>query len=188
MLSSSQKIRRISRLLKIAFIFSSCALPLLNAGFWITDGYPFLKPWLEWNLLPYVDDSVLPMSITSLSPHIKFLSFLVTMIPTALNMAAFLFLARLFKSYEQLEIFSVNAVQCVKRVGICILCNQLVYPIYFALLTLVLTISNPPGSRIIATAIELEQITMGAVGVIILLISWVMEKGRELQEEQAGTI
>ncbi len=188
MLSGSQKICRISRILKFAFLFSACALLLLNAGFWITDGYPFLKPWLEWNLLPHMDDSALPRSITSLSPHIKFLGFLVTLIPTALNMAVFLFLARLFKSYEQLEIFSVNAVQSVKKVGICVLCNQLVYPVYFALLTLILTISNPPGSRMIATEIGLEQITMGAVGVIILVISWVLEKGRELQEEQAGTI
>lgn len=181
------KITILSRVLKIVFFIAACLLPVIEAGYWITEGYPFLKPWIEWDIWPKINN--LPIKpISEISPLIKFFGFLITLIPTAFNIGAFIFLAKLFSSFEKLQIFSEQSVKCLRKLGFCILLNQLVYPVYEALLSLNLTITNPPGQRMITVGFGTHQLNLLVIGACIILISWVMEEGRKLHEDQAGTI
>jgi hypothetical protein len=182
-----RKIQRLSRVLKFIFLVAACSLPILNAGFWITNGYSFLKPWMNWDLIPKIDGAVIK-PLEEMDNVIKLFAFLVSLIPTSINVFIFVLLAKLFRSFESLEIFSGQNVKYLRKIGGCIFLNQLLYPVYFGLLSLTLTISNPPGFRMISMAFGTQQVTLLIVGAMIMLISWIVEEGRILREEQAATI
>ncbi len=182
---SRQKIREMSRILKILFMIAACSLPVLNAGYWITSGYPFLPGWAVSGPFPHFE-GIVPLS--EMSGLIKFLGFLVTLIPTSFNVFAFVLLSKLFRTFENLEFFSKSSVQCLRKMGYCILLNQLIYPVFCALISFTLTMSNPPGSRMISISLGTPQFSLLIIGSIIILISWIMDEGRKMQEEQAATV
>lgn len=177
------RIRKYSRILKILFFIAAGALPLINAGFWVTGGYSFM----EWNLIPDFP-GMLVKPLAELAPIAKFFSFLVSMIPTAINGLALLSMARLFHHFEKLEIFCEASVKCIRKAGICLVLNQLTYPFYLALMSLALSYTNSPGQRFISVGFHLEQFSLLVIGLTVLLISYVMQEGTRLQEEQSATI
>lgn len=187
-MNSAKKISRLSKILKWATLMVMCGLPIFDAGYWITSGYPFLEPWYQIKMLPTFTDVSTP-AFHDMSSLNKFCGFLATLIPTGVSMIALGFLAKLFHLYEQLEIFSRENVKCLRRLGFTLLIGQAVYSlIYFPLISLALTISNPPGHRTVNIAFSDQQLALAAIGLAIILISWIMEEGRKLQEEQAATV
>lgn len=183
------KIKRLSKILRIATLAVLALLPVWQAGYWITDGYPFLS-FLGFDLsdkISQLGSAPIP-ALAEMKDHIKFLGFLVDLIPTAITMISLAYLAKLFKLYEELSIFSQKSVQCIRHSGYALLINQLVHPIYIGLMTFTLTFSNPPGQRNITISIGSEEIKFIGIALFIILISWIMEIGCALQEEQANTI
>lgn len=187
MKSSKRKIQNLSRILKIVVFTAACLLPVFNAGYWITNGYPFLKPMFEWDIVPkFFHVPVKPLA--EMDGITKFWGFLTTLIPTAINMLALLFFAKLFDLFQQFEIFSEKSIQCIRRAGFCLILNQAIYPIYCGLISLILTFSNRPGERTITISVGLEQLNLLLIGAMIILVSWIMDEARKLQEEQLATI
>lgn len=187
MKDATLKIRTLSRILKIAFLFAAFSLPIITAGAWITDGYPFLKPIIEWTIVPEIAGPIIK-PLSEMASSTKFIGFLISLIPVAFQTVALALLVRLFGLFERFEFFSQESVTCIRKLGFCLLIGQLVYPFYIALITLALTINNAPGERYISAAFGTEQMNLVVIATIIILISWVMNEGRKLQEEQAATI
>jgi len=185
-MNAEKKIKRLSSILRYAALVLMCLLPIANAGFWITDGYPFFGG-IEWNMIPKITEVAIP-AIADMTPTMKFFGFLANLIPTGIAMVALGYLAKLFRLYEELEIFSERSVQCIRHLGYLLLLGQLLHPIYSALITLTVTISNPVGQRLIAIAFGTEEMKIVAIALIVILISWIMDIGRKLQEEQAATV
>jgi len=69
-----RKIVRTSCFLKWVVIGACIALPLLEAGFWITDGYPFAGSYLSGSLPSFDGRAV---TWTDLNVLQKFLGFLI---------------------------------------------------------------------------------------------------------------
>ncbi len=181
-----KKIVRVSRLLKwIALIFC-CGLPLEEAGYWITNGYAFLEPFFHSEALPVF--GTYPIGWDSLNELQRGLGFLINMIPLAFSMASLLYLSQLFAAFEGLELFEKKNVQILKKAGWALVWGQIVYPIYIAFLSLVLTYRNPVGQRNISLALGSHQLEILAIGLSILLVSWVFEEAVKIHEEQEGTI
>ncbi|NGX46699.1 MAG: hypothetical protein K1000chlam3_00060 [Chlamydiae bacterium] len=176
---------KLSRILKWTFLIAAILLPISDAGFWITNGYPFLENFTVLDFIPNIPGM---KPLAELSHMTKFFGFLVTLLPEAFNMAALLLLAKLFQSFEKMDFFSRKNVQMMKKIGGCILLNQVFFPIYMAILSVTLTLGNPPGERVISVALGSKQISLLVVGLCILLVSWVMDEGRKLHEEHASTI
>lgn len=181
-----QRICRMARLLKWVVVGLMMFLPLLTAGYWMLDGFPGLTLF-QVRMIPYLGEAVIP-ALSQLSPPVKFSAFLVTLIPVGVAMLALDALRRLFNYYAQLEIFSQNCVRCIRRFGWTLLIGQAIHPLYCGLISLVLTSANPPGQRMLVVSMSLMQMGILAIAAAILLVSWVMEEGRKLQEEQAATI
>jgi hypothetical protein len=205
------KIKNLSRVLKIMFFVITCSLPILEAGYWITNGYPFIPSGMRYESLSWsmpmsslgightdaakpselavtaVDCMIKPL--TELSNTTKFLGFLVSLLPLSITMFILFLVSRLFYCFEHMEFFSATTVKSLKRIGFLIILNQtLIHAIYDALISLTLTFSNPPGYRIIEVSYGSAQINILIVGIIIILASWIMDEGRKMQEEQEGTI
>jgi hypothetical protein len=182
------KIKRASRILRYLTIVYLCLIPALTAIFWICNGEP-IHPALHIRLWPegfLADNLVTP--IPQLSAMTKILAFLVSLIPNIFTVLALYFLAKLFHLFEGMEFFSQNSVAALRRIGFSLLAGQLTFPLYTALLSLTLTISNPPGQRMIAASFGAAEFNWTALAIVIIVISWIMDEGRKLQEEQAATV
>jgi len=205
------KIKTASKILKIIFFICACSLPILEAGYWITNGYPFIPSGMRYESLSFsmpatsigVGHSDAPIDselsltatpsmikpLTELSNTTKFLGFLISLLPVSMTMFILYLVSKLFNAFEHLDFFSANTVKYLKRIGFLIITNQiLIHAVYCALITLVLTFSNPPGKRIIEISYGIGELNLLIVGIIIILASWIMDEGRKLQEEQEGTI
>jgi len=184
----SKKITRISRLLKWCAISICLGLPLFEAGYWITHGYPFLSPFVHFNDVMWGsggDDTIVWSKINDLQ---KFLGFLISMIPAAFSMAALWFLSQVFASFERVELFEKRNVQILKKAGLAIVYGQIAYPFYVAALSLAMTYRNQVGERTLSVAFGSDQFKILAIGLSILLISWVFEEAVKLREEQEATV
>ena len=182
-----QKIQRTSRILKSVFLFTLCILPLFDAGFWITNGYPFMKSWgFDWDLAKIVPGDT---PLDQMSNLLRLFGFAITLIPTSLSMISLYWVAKLFGLFEQLQFFTQKSVRYLRKIGLILLINSLIHStIYMGLLSLVLTMSNPPEHRQIIIAFGTHEITLIVISSILLLLSWIMEEGHKLQEEHEATV
>lgn len=180
-----QRIVKWSRFLKWVFFAAALALPIVDAGFWITNGYPFLEQVSSYSFIPEIPHM---KPLADLSQITKLSGFFVSLLPSALSVAALLFLAKLFAFFEKFEFFTKHTVSLFKTIGGCILLNQIFYPLYVAIFSLVMTMGNAPGERVIQVAFGSQQVALFVIGLSILLVSRVMDEGRKLQEENACTI
>lgn len=187
-MSSSIKIKRVSRVLRYLTIVYLSLGPMSTAIYWISGGainYPLLniRLWPD-GMFP----SEVMKSLSDLAVSTKILAFLVCLIPNVFSVLGLFYLARLFRLFEGLEFFSQNTVGALRKIGLYLLAGQLTFPFYTALLSVTLTFSNPPGHRIISVGFGVVEISWTALAIVLILASWIMDEGRKLQEEQAATI
>ena len=183
--SNAQKIQRMSKSLKWIAAGLMIALPIIDAGYWILGGYSFLPVQIDF--IPAMSAAEIP-PLSQIAPLFKFYGFLISLIPVGIALIAVNSLRKLFELYEKIEIFSEKCVRHIRVFGWMLLIGQLAYPFYCALMSLALTISNPPGHRMIVVALGLTQIWLILLASSILLISWIMEEGKKLQEEHEATV
>ncbi len=98
------------------------------------------------------------------------------------------FLSQLFQLYEQGVIFSNQNVKYFKKIGYLLLAYQLIDIICSGLLSLILTMGNPPGFRTITVNFSGTNLTVLLTAFMIILISWIMTEGCHLHEEQSLTV
>ena len=131
----------------------------------------------------------MPLAVTMPMPLISLvLGFLVTMLPTGVIMLGAYYLRRLFLLYEQGQIFLLANVRCFKKLSWVLIWSFAVDIISRSLLSVVLSLPNPPGQRVVTVELSSSDLTVLLVGGILAVISWVMEEGRNLQEEQDLTV
>lgn len=122
--------------------------------------------------------------ISEITSQTKMLGFLVSLIPNGIFMFACFLLAKLFSLYEKGQIFLARNIRCIRNLGILLLIKPALLMVHEALLTLVLTMNNPIGERLISLSAGTEKIEDIALALLILLISWVMDEGRKLKEQE----
>lgn len=123
-----------------------------------------------------------------LSPYTKTLGFLVGAIPMIMIECILYFLIRLFKLYENAEIFLVQNVSYIKKIGYALLITQIVSILSDGLLSVIVTLNNPNGFRSLTLTVSGENISLALTAFMIILISWIMAEGCRLREEQQLTI
>ncbi len=181
-----KKIVSTSRFLKWSAIGICAALPLVEAGYWITSGYPFLSPFFQLEELPSF--GLKAITWDDLSALQKFLGFLINMLPLAFSMTALSCLAQLFAAFEKMSLFERENVRILNKAGKALVFGVLVHPLYTMFLSLALTYRNPVGERTVSVALGHHQLEILTIGLSILLASWVFQEAVSLHEEQEGTV
>jgi hypothetical protein len=97
-------------------------------------------------------------------------------------------LKRLFAYYRDGLIFTSGHVRCFRNIGKALLLWVVFGIIYNTASTLLFSLGNPPGQRILQIGFSSMDFTALVVGSMVLVISWVMDEGRELYEEQVLTV
>jgi hypothetical protein len=178
------RIKRVSILFKWLFMAALVGLPVLNALLWLLVDRADLAGAVN---VGGINLAEIPIS-DPLAWDARLLALGASLLPLAANMVALFNLVRLFGLYAAGEIFSVRNVRCIRFLGYAIIARQAVDPLFQALLSAALTLHNPEGQRVISVGLSDTNVTELVIGFVILLVSWVMDEGRRLKDEEALVI
>jgi hypothetical protein len=178
-MQNKERIQRASRRLRGLLLTIVYSLPAINALVWL-----FINRFPEMmyrKMLPYFVSMPLPVSA-------RLMGFAVTMLPTGVAMIGGYHLVRLFRLYEQGQIFRDSNVRCFKKLSRVLIWWFAAGIVHNSLLSVVLTLHTPPGQRMITVELGSPDLTALLLGAILAVIAWVMEEGRRLQEDQDFTV
>lgn len=181
-----KKIVVVSRCLKWAAISMIVILPILEAGYWITNGYPFLTSFFHISSLPAFGD--VPVGWADLTDVQKLLGFIANLLPLSFSMAALGYLAKLFSAFEHLRLFERQNADLLKKTGGLLVLGQAAHLFYTGCISLILTYRNPVGHRNITVSMGLHELDMLALGIVVLLVSWIYAEAIKMYEEQEATV
>lgn len=145
--------------------------------------------WSMYNYLPAKGNLILKMDIgQNLDLLTRFFLFITSLIPIAVILYAVFTLVQLFRLYENGIVFSMLNVKYYRRLGYLILFWVLALFFYTPIASLVVSINNPPGERFITLGFELLNVLTLITGSLVVLVSWVMDEARKLEDEQTLTV
>ncbi|MBI9079390.1 MAG: DUF2975 domain-containing protein [Pseudodesulfovibrio sp.] len=110
------------------------------------------------------------------------------MVPGAAIMYVYWTLSRLFDLYARGVFFGKENVSCYRAIGYGLICQQLLFTVEEVLQTFFLTMHNLEGEKIISISFDDTNASLLVVGLMIILISRIMDEGRKIQEEQSLTV
>lgn len=179
------KIQRVSYWSRRFFQFLLLAIPCWSLIFWLNVQYFYTNH-------PQATTLFISKTLTILHPFTAFeiwwgllISFLFS---TGFTMLILYFLIGLFKLYEQGEIFTLQSVQYLKKIGYAILASQIAGLFYDAALSLALTFNNPAGQRVVTLGVNQNNAFAITTAIMIIFISWIMAEACKLREEQEYTV
>lgn len=119
---------------------------------------------------------------TALTQGLAFLGSLVESFP--LLMGLYL-VQKIFLKYRQGSIFTVENAKHYRSLGFLFFVHAfLAKPLGFALLILGVTLNQPPGERVLSLSFGTGNMNSIILGLLVIVISWVMQEGSRLEEEQ----
>lgn len=151
-----------------------------NATGFSIEHFPHVPRVLD--LMPGVFD------LNSIRLTLRLCAGLVDMIPTAAVMFSFYYLVKLFELYSKNIIFSYQNVQYIRKIGFALLFQVITTILIQPILSLILTFDAPKGGHIVTVSLGADSISNLMIAGIVILISWIMEEGRKLEEEKALTV
>jgi len=149
--------------------------------------------WIFYNNIPeIIREQMMKQFFTpapsSLAFDQRLYSALAGFVVSGITMAGFYVLIRLFMLYEKGIIFSRDNVNCYRKLGYLIIISMVAGIIQNSVMSVIFSLHNPPGQRIITLSLSSSDIAIGIIGMIVVLISWIMDTGRDLMEEQEFTV
>lgn len=175
-MENTQRITTISRKLRRICTGLIFCLPVACAIVWIF----FNRIYAMAPMIP------LPVHVDhDLPGQTRFYAFLVDLIPLGAIIYGLQKLRSLFLLYGNGLIFTEQNVDCFRSLGRALVIWMACHVASTTLLSVILTINNSPGKRAIALMLDSGDFTAVFVGVVVLIISWVMDEGRKIQDDQA---
>ncbi|MGE4423528.1 MAG: DUF2975 domain-containing protein [Pseudodesulfovibrio sp.] len=187
-----RRIQRFAKVFRTIFIAAFVLSPVVMTVLWLSGGELLFGGGWSTTIIGLVRDNVsldaahapaFPLAWSQ-----RWLGLAVGLIPLGATMLCLWWLVRLFGLFSAGEIFSGNTVKYIRRTGWTMLAGVALMPIHEALMTLVLTIHNPPGQRMITISLESGDIRDLLIAGIIILVSWIMDEGRKLRETDELTV
>lgn len=177
-----QMIKKRGRIFKYVFIVMFASAPVLPVLSWMfyNDLPEAMRLQMAGNF-PVAGTFCLALNQRILASAAGFLVSLITM-------AGLFYLIRLFSLYEKGIIFSSANVEYYRKLGYIIIISMFAGIIHNSAMSVILSLQNPPGNRIITLSLSSSEIAIGIIGMIVVLISWIMDAGREMKEEQEYTV
>jgi len=177
---SLDRIQRVSGVLHIVLTLLLPGLPLLMG--------------LGWALVP--DTSVgaglgIFMEIgegETLTPLDRVAGFVASLIPLSLILYGIWHLRGLFALYARGEILGAANAARLRALAMTLILWLPAQLIGDALISLALSIDNPPGERFVALSLSSDDFAIPLIGAIALVISWVMVEAARTAEDNASII
>ena len=181
-MDNMSRIRGVSRRFRYLFILLMIITPIVPVIIWMS--YNNLSLGVRDQL--YRNLYVTPIPSMSLSTRL--LACLASLIPSVIAAIGFFHLNRLFGLYEQGRIFLRENVRYYRRLGYIIIFAMVGSRIYTTLASTIVTLNLPPGQRTLSVVFSSDDVAQLVIGMMVIVVSWIMDIGRELHEEQQLTV
>ncbi|SKA30129.1 Protein of unknown function [Enhydrobacter aerosaccus] len=109
----------------------------------------------------------------------------IAVVPLGLALAS---LRQLLRLYAEGTIFDAQNVAAIGKIGKWLVWFGVAQFVDATLIPLVLTLSNPPGHRILSITLSMGVIEAVLLGAVMLVIAHVMDEARIIADEQAQTV
>jgi Protein of unknown function (DUF2975) len=116
------------------------------------------------------------------------IGFAVCMLPMAVLVWLLYHAYALFDGYRLGHVFTDEAPIQLRRIGLSLLALAFLRPVTATLLGVVLTLSNPPGQRLLSIGISIDDYIIAAIGGLLLSIGHVMVEAKRLADENRQII
>ncbi|WP_027723398.1 DUF2975 domain-containing protein [Maridesulfovibrio zosterae] len=178
-----EKIKKISILLKYAFLVTLIIIPLFEVCAWVLfngsyDSF-FIPEFLvksELYILSPLSDMQKALGLAASAPYILLSSYSIWQ------------MVKLFTLYSHGKIFTAENSACYRRAAWALLIGEIVYSFSLTAVILVVTMNNKVGERLLVFGFDDANIGNIVIACVVLAISWVMDEGRKLQDEAELTI
>lgn len=176
-----QKINKTSQAFSLLFRCLFVLYPVFIIAYWL-GGLSLPEGYFAMSRIP------IDIALNTIRLDLRLYACLVYMIPTAIVMLSFHYLSKLFHLYARNIIFSYENVDYIRKLGMTLLLETLAFILVQPILTIILTWDAPKGQHIMAIGFSGDDLSYLVIAGIVLLISWVMEEGRKLEEDRALTV
>lgn len=178
-MDNRQRIQRLGAVLQAACAAYLVLAPLLLIVVWANFeamGYR----WETLRQLPILPEYVGPLNL--------WLGFAVSAVPVALLMYGVWRLRQLFGQYRRGVLFDLGGAEHLLAFARMLFITVLLTPVVSALLSLVLTMSNPPGQRAITVSLGSNDVGQLFIAGLLLAIAWILREGHRLQSENEAFV
>ena len=183
------KIRFVSRIIQIIFALLFILTPVAYVLFWTSFGIEHVYSVFHWNIANIPEVMWVKLVTGDIPPYTRFVAFIISLIPIATFMFLYYYLFRLFGCYGHGDIFTSKTVRFIRNCGITLLLWQILNPLYQILMTYSLSVINGPGHRFIAVSLfGTPQARDLVTAIVIIVISWIMQRGSDLEDEVRLTV
>jgi hypothetical protein len=185
-MNNLRRIQIVSRGFRLFFLVLLCCAPFGYALEWIF--FNQMPPGFQMLLLPIV------VAHTEFSLKLRVIGFLLSCLPMSVDLFCTLTLFRLFRLYETGKIFTDINVRCYRRLGYALILWVIAGVLSGLLFSGLIVLADSSGGQ--GTIVDwvgivgwgMAYLSTFLIGWVILMISWVMDEGRQLEEDQALTI
>lgn len=141
--------------------------------------------WVEAYVVPTLRLQSVPVALDA---GTRLTAFAASMVPMAVLLYLLHQAYELFDAFRLGQVFSPQAPIRLRRIGSCILALALLRPITSSLLGLILTWTNPPGQRILALSLSIDDYMIAALGGLVLAIGHVMSEAARMAEDHSQIV
>lgn len=173
--------RRFAILFRVLFYIH----PVILFVFWMSFDPTDTTGWLGFKTLSILSENG---PVPDIDTWQRIACFGVAMLPGAAIMYVYLALSRLFGLYGRGVFFGKENVSCYRSIAYGLIAQQFLFVVEETVQTLLLTIRNPEGQRMLSVGFDDANVSLIVVGLMIILISRIMDEGRKIQEEQSLTV
>lgn len=176
---NNSTVARLSRTMRILCSVAILGIPLVLALAW------WQLDFLLENTPELRDLPIYPETIT---PFVQIAGFFVSMGAAGIILYGLIRLRHLFRLFEQGTFFTLTAIAHLRAFAFSILASAIVSPIAGGLLSLLITMNNPPGKHALAISMGSAELQTAFIGGVFLVIAHILCEGRRLAEENAQIV
>jgi Protein of unknown function (DUF2975) len=181
-MNAGQTTTRLAKLCRVVRAMSLLgALLLVAVTLWSWISPEFALKWAA----EYAIAGAAPVT---LSERAHRLGALVTLLPMAIGLIALLHLWRLFGDYARGLALTGRAQDHLRRFAFTLLAGAVLQPLYRAALSVIATMDNPPGQRMLIIKLSSDDYLLLLLGLVLLAIAMAMSDAVRAVEENRGFV
>ncbi|MFA5902142.1 MAG: DUF2975 domain-containing protein [Hyphomicrobium sp.] len=165
---------RLSALMCVVVAVGGALAEIALAWVWLTPS------WVEAYVVPHLALRGVPVAFDLTT---RLMAFAASMIPMAVLLYLLHQAYALFDAFRIGNVFTTEAPIRLRRIGSCIVALAILRPLTATLLGLILTWSNPPGQRILALSLGIDDYMIAALGGLVLAIGHVMAEAARIADD-----
>lgn len=176
-----QKIRKFSTRIYIVLSILLVAAPMYYVLYWALINH------LPDRLIS-VNTPHLPLSQHHLTVKLQLTGFAVSLLPLSALVYGLTNMRKIFSYYKEGLIFSIEHARYFKNSANALLAWVVCSILYKSAKSVIFSLGNPPGSRVLEIQFTNAEFIPLMIGVIVYVIAWVMDEARAAEEENRLTI